>query len=237
MGELKLGKHKLKTPAVCSPVIGKNLREMRAGVATAIKQGVDIVELRVDGLQDQRGWEKLLLKRPPVILTNRPEREGGLFKGEERDRVKLLLDGIKRGVPCIDIELSTPKKLRERLTSAARRSGTTVLMSHHDLPTTQSPNVLVDIVGKITEAGGDIAKIVTFAKNSDDAFRMLDFLIRMQGKKTIPIVAFAMGDAGRITRLVAPIFGSPFVYAVARDKTAPGQFDVATTKKILGGLT
>lgn len=218
-------------------MIGKDLGEMRAGIAQAIKQGADLVELRVDGLRNQAGWERLLLGAPPIILTNRPEREGGRFKGDENDRVELLLDGIRRGVPCVDVELSTPKKLRDQLVSVAKRSGVTVIISYHDFSTTPSADVLVGIVKKISEAGGDIAKLVTFAKDSDDAFRMLEFLIQMQGEKSIPIVAFAMEDAGRITRLVAPIFGSPLVYAAAGDKTAPGQFDVATTKNLLRGLT
>ncbi|MDI6642569.1 MAG: type I 3-dehydroquinate dehydratase, partial [Candidatus Hodarchaeaceae archaeon] len=72
MSELRLGRHKLSTPAICGSVVGKNLNEMRAGVARALKQGADLVELRVDGLRDQTGWGGLLRKGLPIILTNRP---------------------------------------------------------------------------------------------------------------------------------------------------------------------
>lgn len=236
MSELKLGKHRLKTPAVCGAVMGKNLDEMRAGIARAVKQGADIVELRVDGLRDQAGWEKLLRRPMPIILTNRPEREGGGFKGDEDKRVGVLLDGISREVPCVDIELSTPEGLREQVVSKAKKSGVTVMLSHHDFSMTPSIEVLVGIAKELAGAGCDLAKVVTFAESSSDALRVLDFLVQVQDEVAVPTIAFAMGEVGRITRIAAPLFGSPLVYAAARKETAPGQLDVATTKRLLHEL-
>ncbi len=236
MRQLKFGRRELRTPAVCGSVIGKNLGEMRTGVARAVKQGAGLVELRIDGLQSKVRWEKLLRKDLPIILTNRPEREGGSFKGKEEDRVELLLKGIGRRVSCIDIEFSTPKKLREHVVSETKKSGVTVLMSHHDFSTTPPAEALMEVTKKLEGAGCDLAKIVTFAKNSSDGLRMLDFFVQVQGKVSVPVVAFAMGNAGRITRFVAPIFGSPIVYAAAGEKTAPGQPDVATMKQWLREL-
>jgi 3-dehydroquinate dehydratase-1 len=45
-----------------------------------------------------------------------------------------------------------------------------------------------------------------------------------------------MGEAGRLSRIAAPLFGSPIVYAAAGEATAPGQFDVTTTKRLLHEL-
>jgi len=231
LGELKFGRHKLRTPAVCGCVIGKNLDEMREGISRAIKQGADLVELRIDDLRSKIAWEELLQKDLPTMLANHPEREGGSSKGGEENRVKLLLEGIERGVSCVDIELSTPKKLRELVVSKAKKSGVTVLMSHHDISKTPPLESLMKITENLEEEGCDIAKIVTFAKSPSDGLCMLNFLVQAQGKVTVPIVAFAMGDYGRITRFVAPIFGSPIIYATAWKKTGPGQLDVATMKQ------
>jgi len=232
----KLGKHELRTPAVCGAVIGQNIETMRASVARAINQGADLIELRIDGLHDSTGWEKLLPVKVPVILTNRPEREGGCFKGDENKRVEVLLQGIARGVSCIDIEFSTPEPLRERVMSQAKKSGIAVLMSHHDFSLTPSIEVLTDMAKRLVGAGCDLAKIVTFAGDRKDALRILDFLAQVQDEVAVPLIAFAMGDAGRITRIAAPVFGSPIVYAAAGEATAPGQFDVATMKRLLSEL-
>jgi len=231
-----LGEHKLLTPAICGAVMAEKVNEMKTGIAKAIEQGADLVELRVDGLRDQSGWEKLLPVKVPVILTNRPEREGGGFKGDENKRIEVLLQGITRGVSCIDIELSTPGSLREQVVSQAKESGVAVLMSHHDFSSTPSIGVLTDMAKRLAVAGCDLAKIVTFAENTEDALRILDFLAQVQDEVTMPVIAFAMGDAGRITRIAAPVFGSPIVYAAAGKATAPGQFDVATMKRMLNEL-
>lgn len=231
MERLRLGKHKIRIPAVCGAVIGKNLNEVRTGITSAVKQGADLVELRMDGLQNTEGWEELPLEDVPIILTNRPNREGGSFKGEERKRVELLAKGIQRGVACVDIELSTPKKLRDSLVADAKDSGVTVLMSHHDFSTTPSTETLMRTVGNLVETKCDIAKLVTFAESPDHALRMLDFIIRARDTTDTPIIAFAMGEAGNITRLVSPIFGSPWIYAGVREKTAPNQPDMVIAKK------
>ncbi len=236
MKTFKLGKHELRTPAVCGAVIGQNIETMRASVARAINQSADLIELRIDGLHDSTGWEKLLPVKVPVILTNRPEREGGSFKGDENKRVEVLLQGIARGVSCIDIEFSTPEPLRERVMSQAKKSGIAVLMSHHDFSLTPSIEVLTDMAKRLVGAGCDLAKIVTFAGDRKDALRILDFLAQVQDEVAVPLIAFAMGDAGRITRIAAPVFGSPIVYAAAGEATAPGQFDVATMKRLLSEL-
>jgi 3-dehydroquinate dehydratase-1 len=231
LGELKFGKLKLRTPAVCGCVIGKSLDEMRGGISRAIKQGADLIELRIDDLQGKIAWGKLIQNNLPTMLANHPKREGGYFKDGEEDRVKLLLEGIEHGVSCVDIELSTPKKLRELVVSKAKKSGVTVLMSHHDISKTPPSESLMKITENLEEAGCDIAKIVTSAESPNDALRLLDFLVQVQGKVTVPVVAFAMGDSGRITRFVAPVFGSPIIYANALRKTGPGQLDVATMKQ------
>ncbi|MFQ6130061.1 MAG: type I 3-dehydroquinate dehydratase [Candidatus Hadarchaeaceae archaeon] len=236
METFKLGKHEVQIPAVCGAVMGPDIETMQAGATRAIDQGADLIELRIDGLHDPTGWEKLLPLKLPVILTNRPDREGGGFKGDENERVEVLLQGIERGVSCIDIELSTPEPLRKRVTSQAKKSGIAVLMSHHDFSLTPSIDVLTEMTKRLTGTGCDLAKIVTFAKDRMDALRILDFLAQVQDEVAVPLIAFAMGDAGKITRIAAPIFGSPIVYAAAGEATAPGQFDVATMKRLLSEL-
>ena len=120
METLKLGRHKLRVPAICAAVIGGNVDVMAAGIARAIKQRADIVEIRLDGLHKQVGWEKLLKRDMPLILTNRAEREGGRFKGEERARLNQLLKGIAEGVTCVDIELSTSRRLLNEVVKTAK---------------------------------------------------------------------------------------------------------------------
>ena len=236
LGELRLGGKKLRVPAICGSVMGADLGQMEMGISRAIELGADLVELRIDGMRNRAGWEKLLRADPPIILTNRPKREGGRFEGNERERIEVLSRGISRGVSCIDIEFSTPKPKRRRLVSGAREAGVTVLMSHHDRSKTPSIEKLVDLAKRLAETGCDLAKVVSFARNYRDALRVMDFLARVGEEVKVPIISFAMGHAGRITRIAAPLLGSPIVYAAAGEATAPGQFDIKTTKRLLQEL-
>ena len=209
---------------------------MEAGVAKALEQGADLVELRLDGLRDLGDWQKLLRADIPMILTNRAEREGGRFKGDERSRIKPLLDGIGAGAACVDIEFSTPKQQLDEVLTTAKQKGASVLVSHHDFSATPPIDALVDIAKQMANTGCDLVKIITFAKTPRDALRVLDFLTEASAAVDIPVVAFAMGDEGKLSRIAAPLFGSPIVYAAAAEATAPGQLDVSTTKRLIHEL-
>jgi 3-dehydroquinate dehydratase-1 len=238
MKMIRLGSRQLRTPAVCGAVIGESVKAMSGVLAKAMEQGADLVELRLDGLSEQAGWEKLLHEKAnvPIILTNRAKREGGRFEGGEEERVRVLLDGIDIGVDCVDVELSTEKKFLIKVVQEAKRRGVSVLMSHHDFSGTPKAEALVAVAKRMVVAGCDIAKVVTFAETPSDALAVLDFLVEVQDEVSVPVIAFAMGDAGRFTRISAPLFGSPIVYAGAGEATAPAQFDVATTKRLLREL-
>ncbi|MDI6820200.1 MAG: type I 3-dehydroquinate dehydratase [Candidatus Hodarchaeaceae archaeon] len=233
---LKLGRHQLRTPAVCGSVIGEEIGNMAAGMSLALEQGADLIELRLDGLRGLVGWKKLLRTDSPIILTNRAEREGGRFGGEERERVEPLLEGIVEKVACVDVELSTPRQLLGEVVSEARKRDVSILMSYHDFAATPKVDAMMGIAEHMVRAGCDVAKIVTFAREPRDSLTVLDFLIRASDELGAPVVTFAMGEAGRLSRIAAPILGSPIAYAAVGEATAPGQFDVATTKRLLREL-
>jgi 3-dehydroquinate dehydratase-1 len=233
---IELGGHRIETPAICASVVEGDVNAMAARAAKAVEQGADIVELRVDFLRNLEGWKKLLSGDVPLILTNRTEREGGRFKGEEQARVNYLLEGIAEGVACVDIELSTPPQLLEEVRATAKKHGTSLLISHHDFTGTPSVNILLDIAKRIENAGCDVAKVITFAKTPRDALTVLDFLAQAPDSIAAPVIAFAMGEAGRLSRIASPLFGSPIVYAAADERAAPGQFNIAMTKRLLHEL-
>jgi 3-dehydroquinate dehydratase-1 len=49
-------------------------------------------------------------------------------------------------------------------------------------------------------------------------------------------IGIAMGELGRYTRVVAPLFGSPITYASLTNESAPGQMDIENTKNIIHSL-
>ncbi len=79
----------------------------------------------------------------------------------------------------------------------------------------------------------DVAKIVTFVRAWEDNFRLLALLARAKKLKQIT-VAFGMGPKGKISRILAPLMGSPWTYASADQgrTSAPGQMTVEDMRTI-----
>ena len=73
-------------------------------------------------------------------------------------------------------------------------------------------------------------KIVSTAKSTYDSTRMLE-LYNNKGKNNL--IAFAMGDVGKISRILCLYFGSPYTYVSLGKAVAPGQFSIDEVKKII----
>jgi 3-dehydroquinate dehydratase type I len=81
--------------------------------------------------------------------------------------------------------------------------------------------------------GCDIAKVVTQVNTNADAANLLSLYSINK-----PLVAFGMGDAGKLTRVVAPLLGAEFTFASMDNgvATAPGQIRYHTMKEIIDYL-
>lgn len=230
---IRLGKHEIQAPAICAPIMDSQIDSMKNTLEKSMEEGAELIELRLDMLDEVTGWEKLLREDVPTIVTNRTQKEGGHYQGDEKKRVRILLEAIDSGAPCVDIELSTSKKKRNEILKASRDKNASVIISFHDFQRVPSKQELMNKTKAMVEAGADLVKLVCFANDSQEALRMLDFLILASEKIETPIISFAMGEKGEFTRIAAPLLGSAITYASAGKKTAPGQMDISTVKKIL----
>jgi 3-dehydroquinate dehydratase type I len=230
---MKLGKAELPEPALCGCITGSSPSEMLKGMKKAKKLGADCVELRVDWMEEKEGWERLLSWDFPKILTNRPLREGGKFGGPEEERVAVLLQGIELGVDAVDVEASTPPELLRRILKAAKQKGTSTILSLHDFSWTPSLGQLQKKVEELSKLDANYLKIVTMAKKPEDSVTILNLLVSHRGK---PLIAFCMGEEGRVSRLSAALLGCPLIYTSVENRTAPGQLELGLMRGLLQKL-
>ena len=87
----------------------------------------------------------------------------------------------------------------------------------------------------MTDAGADICKIITTAKRFEDNNRILELVHEFRDRR---IIGFAMGDEGRLSRVLSPLAGAYFTFASAAEgsESAPGQITVAELRTIYGML-
>jgi 3-dehydroquinate dehydratase/shikimate dehydrogenase len=209
---------------ICIPITTKNTKDAISEISSASKCA-DIIELRIDHIPELQDAERcieesLKSKTKPVIVTNRPEREGGKFSGSEQDRLRLLQKAIDLGADYVDVEYDSIKQI-------VRRKNSKIIISYHNFKDT--PQDLSKIYNDICQHKPDIVKIVTYAKDITDNIRIFELL----NTANIPIISFCMGELGHISRILTRKFGGLLTFAsLERGKeSAPGQLTVDELSK------
>ncbi len=211
----------LSETAMIAPLTQSTIGQMRSAMRRAAETGADMVECRLDYLDaapDKNALQILLSDRPlPVIVTNRPTRQGGRFAGDESARLNVLAAAASLGADYIDVELDVPPSRRPK--------GRTIL-SHHDF--TGRPAGLDKIVAELDASKADVCKITFSANGPEDALAALAVL-RNAAK---PTLALAMGEAGLSSRILAGKFGAFGTFAALGrgEESAPGQLTVEQMK-------
>lgn len=202
-----------------------------APIDSAIKAkqlGADIMELRIDllGADARKILAKLKKLGLPVIITNRMKQEGGAWEVSEDGRIQKLLSLLPLA-DAVDIELCAEK--RDVVVKKAKGTGKTVIISTHDFQRTPEIDIMLGVILESFEAGADIAKLAVTPHSLEDVLRLLEVTLRSKGA----VCTIAMGDMGRHSRVVAPIYGSVMTYGYVDTPTAPGQLRVDELKYML----
>lgn len=198
-------------PQLCATVTGRSADEIRVARDAAVD--ADLVELRLDAMERPDPAAALAGRRLPAIVTCRPLREGGGFRGSEEERRRILEDADALGAEFIDVEWDAGFDDLIR-----RRGGRGVVVSRHDFSGT--PANVCAILADLRRSGAEIVKLATTAQALSDLLPLLD--ARSSGES----ILIGMGTPGVVSRILAARFGSRWTYA--GDGVAPGQLAAAT---------
>jgi 3-dehydroquinate dehydratase/shikimate dehydrogenase len=190
-------------------------------VLVALRQAAgrsDLAELRLD-LMKTFDLPVLLASRPlPVIVTCRPDREGGRWQGSEAERLAVLRQAAVLGADYVDLEWDVAAEI-----ASLDRSRTRVILSRHDFAA--MPDDLAAQAVRLWQAGADVVKLVGAAQRLADCAPVL----RLLAAAARPTIAIAMGEHGLLTRVLAFRYPHALLSFAAPDPsgaaagTAPGQ--------------
>jgi 3-dehydroquinate dehydratase-1 len=197
------------------------------------REHADAVEFRMDLAAEPLSALEEYDGDLPVIATNRSASEGG--EADEDGRVDALSEAAGLDtVDAIDVELAalTDGDAAEAL-AAARTSDTATIVSAHDFEGTPSLSEMASTLGEACSLG-DVGKLAVTATHRGDALDLLR-VTHEYSAAGHTVATVAMGELGRHTRCVAPLYGSRVGYAPLdeSDATAPGQYDVATLRRLV----
>ena len=213
----------------CVSIAEKTPYKIKKTLKIALKKS-DYVEVRFDFLKSEQVPEAIeIIKKDlkKIVCTLRPKTEGGKFSGNEKERVDILKLIAEYNPFLLDVEFNTLKR-NSSLRRYLKSTKTNLLVSWHDFKKTPSSTELKKKMKQMSKFSSNV-KIVCTAKSTDDSNRMLE-LYSKKGKNNL--ISFAMGDFGRISRILCLYLGSPYTYVSLGKAIAPGQFSVDEVKKI-----
>ncbi len=228
---------------LCVSLTGSTCRRMIEDMQAAAAAGADMVELRLDCLDewDPSGIDMLLgaASRFPgeVLATCRRAAEGGHCDEDETVRVSRLEHvGLSDAIDYIDFEyesLRASPNIRQKIAlvcgsrhGPAGRPKRKLILSKHEIEATPPWYTLRFTLDAMGREGADVVKLACRAGSIVDALHMLDALHYSVPAR--PTVALAMGEAGLITRVLARKLGAFLSFAALEEgrEAAPGQVSI-----------
>jgi 3-dehydroquinate dehydratase-1 len=161
------------------------------------------------------------------VSTLRPVSEGGKFSGSEKNRVSIIKLIAEYDPFLLDIEYDTLRK-NKNLQHYLKSTGTHTLVSWHNFKQTPDISILKKKLLEMKKFSNNI-KIVTMAKSINDGSRILSLY---NNSKNVKLIAFSMGNLGKMSRLLCLLLGSPYTYVSLGKPIAPGQFSLDEVKSI-----
>jgi 3-dehydroquinate dehydratase-1 len=200
-----------------------------------VREWADAVEFRMDSADDPLTQLSAYDGDLPIIATNRGQWFGG--KAHDSGRLDTLFEAAKSdAVRLVDIELETARGTSWVL-EEFRKEDVDLIISFHEFDGTPDVPTLGAIFEDCAEYG-DVAKVATYANERADALRMLQ-AVNDATEDGLRVAGISMGEIGRHTRAVAPVYGSKLGYApLESDESeyAPGQIPIDELASLIEAL-
>ena len=200
------------------------------------KEHTDLFELRLDYLEkiEESALEKLLSKPYRFICTVRAKEEGGKRDIPVFERWKILEHCGKKGAYLLDVEWKS--LFFGKYKSIIKKSPffpEKILFSYHNFEKTPPLSALKGLIRRASSEGIKWFKVATTVTSFSEALSLLS-LIPYGKSLGMEVIAFGMGEAGKLSRILCLFAGSPFTYVFPSGESplAPGQLDLLSAKKL-----
>lgn len=189
---------------ICASIKVKSMTDAIEMLAK-VPNDYDLVEIWINEIDDLN-----------LITLKEKAKHPLLIKITEFSNHELLREVIENGFEYVDIDITDFEKVKE-----FHKKETKIIASYHDFKETPDIEMGRAMIERMINAGADIAKIVCVAKDCHDNLMPLKLLKETE----FPLIAFCMGDKGRLSRVLSPQCGSliSFIPPDTSWTTADGQ--------------
>ncbi len=207
----------MQSNPLCISLIPGSMLELKSLIPQITD--ADLVELRLDDFRNIDFNEIRSLIEKPVLITLRSPEEGGYFRGSAEERVRLFREALDVGIDYIDVEFRVAANILSGLNGDVPGK---VVISHHTSATDQSD--LIELLHEMIKVPAAVYKLIFTAESLADNLTALN-LIEEARRIGVNYIIHAMGEAGKLSRIIGAIKGNAWTY-VSLDgplATAPGQ--------------
>ena len=188
---------------------------------------ISFAEIRIDLLNFSAEHFHSIFKSHHNLIAS--YRSGKLIEGK---KAEALINALHSGASYVDIEVNTEEIVKKEIVELAKKLNRKVIISYHNYNSTPAVDELYTITENLFKSGADIAKLACMVNSPEDNARILGLYAHFEN-----LIAIGMGSGGVLTRVIAPLMGSPFAYAsIAGHETAPGQLDEVQLKTVINLL-
>ena len=231
-------------PKICVPLVARKEEEIAGQLAQIQKVPCDLVEWRVDFLENCSRWEKAEkalkqirchLKDKVLLFTYRTKSEGGESEITQEDYESLCIAAASSGmVDLVDVEYHMGEEFVRNLSAKLQEKQVGVIGSCHDFLKTPERDEIVDILCHMQSLGVDITKMAVMPQNRDDVMTLLQASVDMEERYADrPFITMSMGRLGAVSRLAGSLTGSAVTFAAAGRTSAPGQMNAEKIRQTL----
>jgi len=207
----------------CVSILPKTISEALRLFKKAEESHANFIEVRLDRLETNGKLADLAQGKTPLIATNKSSIT-------QTEREATLLKAAKSGFEYVDVDISVAKQ--KSLVDELKALGAICIMSSHDPDGSSTLPELNSTLEKELASGADICKIVTTPKRIEDNLALLQFVSAASTKAKV--VCFGMGELGKTSRLLSPVFGGFFTFASLEkgSETASGQMTIEEMRTV-----
>ncbi|MEZ0323338.1 MAG: type I 3-dehydroquinate dehydratase [Hydrogenothermaceae bacterium] len=218
----------INRPLIALPIKDENLEDT---LQKAKYYSVNVIEIRVDQFSNlDTDYVKEVVKKVRnydfgILITVRSKAEGGGRDIPDLERVKIF-ENVVEMADILDVEFSS-ESIREEIINLAKCNGKLSLVSYHDFEKTPNVEFIQNYIDVVKSIGGDIVKFAFKVNSFEDVANIMCITHKNRDRN---IVAIAMGDVGKISRVAGFIFGSIITYTYIGESFAPGQIEIGKLK-------
>ncbi len=198
---------------ICITIAQESRHLLLADMLNAAAMGADLVEVRLDCLENAPNFVDMLsAKRLPILFSCRRVQDGGQWKGSEEERLMLLRQAIMSKADYVDIEYDVADQVRPF-------PGCKRVISYTNVG--KMPSAIGDIYDDMLALKPDVIKLTVRARTPEEAWPLVQIL----GNPKAPTVVVGLGRPGLMLAVLGKKIGAPWTEAALERgmEAFPGQ--------------